>query len=134
MMPIDAVDDVAQGRVWTGSQALEIGLVDELGGLSVAIGQACRRVSVDPSEVRIRHMRIRPPLKQRIRQKIGLVVNIVSGRSSRIDSTSGSTDLVSSVLASHQLSFMAEIYNHPLQAMTILPECDQLNCTRYHND
>lgn len=29
----DDIDAVAQGRVWTGKQALEIGLVDELGGM-----------------------------------------------------------------------------------------------------
>jgi protease-4 len=32
-----AVDDIAQGRVWTGLQALQNGLVDELGGLDRAI-------------------------------------------------------------------------------------------------
>jgi len=34
------VDKVGKGRVWTGSQAKEIGLVDELGGLSDAINAA----------------------------------------------------------------------------------------------
>jgi protease-4 len=32
-----AIDSIAQGRVWTGEQALEIGLVDELGGIERAI-------------------------------------------------------------------------------------------------
>ena len=36
----DQVHTVAQGRVWTGAQALERGLVDDLGGLDVAIAQA----------------------------------------------------------------------------------------------
>jgi protease-4 len=31
------VDKIGKGRVWTGNQAMEIGLVDELGGLSNAI-------------------------------------------------------------------------------------------------
>ena len=35
-----AVDSIAQGRVWTGSQALEVGLVDRLGGLQTAIDEA----------------------------------------------------------------------------------------------
>lgn len=35
-----AVDKIGQGRVWTGSQALEIGLVDEIGGLEEAIRYA----------------------------------------------------------------------------------------------
>lgn len=39
-MTRDEVHEVAQGRVWTGEQALERGLVDELGGLEVAIAKA----------------------------------------------------------------------------------------------
>lgn len=34
------VDSVGQGRVWTGEQALEIGLVDYLGGLPEAVAKA----------------------------------------------------------------------------------------------
>ena len=33
----EEIDNIGQGRVWTGEQALEIGLVDELGGLDRAI-------------------------------------------------------------------------------------------------
>ena len=39
-MTTDAVDAVARGRVWTGADAKERGLVDELGGLEVAIDRA----------------------------------------------------------------------------------------------
>jgi protease IV len=39
-MTVDQVHAVAQGRVWTGEQALEHGLVDELGGLEVALARA----------------------------------------------------------------------------------------------
>lgn len=35
-----AVDSVAQGRVWLGNKAFELGLVDELGGLDTAIERA----------------------------------------------------------------------------------------------
>jgi protease-4 len=42
------IDAVGQGRVWTGRQAREIGLVDELGGLSMAIGLARQRAKIDP--------------------------------------------------------------------------------------
>uniref|UniRef100_UPI00359F8B4C signal peptide peptidase SppA n=1 Tax=Porphyromonas loveana TaxID=1884669 RepID=UPI00359F8B4C len=34
------IDSIAQGRVWLGEKALEIGLVDELGGLETAIKRA----------------------------------------------------------------------------------------------
>ncbi len=36
-MSIDDIDKVARGRVWSGSDALEVGLVDELGGFGRAI-------------------------------------------------------------------------------------------------
>ncbi len=40
------VDRVAQGRVWTGRQALEHGLVDALGGLTEAVAMAKARAGV----------------------------------------------------------------------------------------
>jgi protease-4 len=39
-LSVDKVEDVAQGRVWTGSDAKERGLVDHLGGLRVAVTRA----------------------------------------------------------------------------------------------
>ena len=39
-LSVEAVDAVARGRVWTGADALEHGLVDELGGLRTAVRRA----------------------------------------------------------------------------------------------
>lgn len=39
-MSVEAVDAVARGRVWTGADALDRGLVDELGGLRAAVRRA----------------------------------------------------------------------------------------------
>jgi protease IV len=39
-LSVEAVDAVARGRVWTGADALEHGLVDELGGLRAAVRRA----------------------------------------------------------------------------------------------
>ncbi|RKU27785.1 signal peptide peptidase SppA [Candidatus Poribacteria bacterium] len=36
----DEIDEIAQGRVWTGKQAKELGLVDEIGGLDTALSIA----------------------------------------------------------------------------------------------
>lgn len=49
-MKPDAVDAVAQGRVWTGRQAKAIGLVDALGGLDRAIALAKERAKIPASE------------------------------------------------------------------------------------
>ena len=39
-MDVKRVDELGQGRVWTGRDALEIGLVDEIGGLQAALDYA----------------------------------------------------------------------------------------------
>lgn len=44
------VDAVARGRVWTGRQAKDIGLVDELGGLERAVALAKQRATIPASE------------------------------------------------------------------------------------
>ena len=50
----DAVDRVAQGRIWTGADALEHGLVDELGGFRAAVRRAKVLAGLDEDgEVRV---------------------------------------------------------------------------------
>jgi protease IV len=50
----EAVNAVAQGRVWTGADALERGLVDELGGLRTAVRRAKILAGLDEdAEVRV---------------------------------------------------------------------------------
>ena len=39
-LSVEEVNNIAQGRVWSGSDALEIGLVDRIGGLNDAIAEA----------------------------------------------------------------------------------------------
>ncbi|MDG1871536.1 MAG: signal peptide peptidase SppA, partial [Flavobacterium sp.] len=39
-MTFEQVDAIAQGRVWSGSEAIKIGLVDKIGGLDAAIKEA----------------------------------------------------------------------------------------------
>ncbi|MFD2555937.1 signal peptide peptidase SppA [Sphingobacterium tabacisoli] len=45
-MKVEAVDSIGQGRVWTGKQALELGLVDGIGNLQRAIGAAAAKASL----------------------------------------------------------------------------------------
>jgi protease-4 len=47
------VDTIAQGRVWTGAEALKIGLVDKLGGLDTALGVARERAHMGTQDVDI---------------------------------------------------------------------------------
>ena len=45
-LPMDKVLDIAQGRVWSGSRALELGLVDANGGLREAIAVAADKAGI----------------------------------------------------------------------------------------
>ena len=49
---VGEIESVAQGRVWSGAQALKLGLVDEIGGLSEAIA-AARRLAKIPADEEI---------------------------------------------------------------------------------
>jgi protease-4 len=40
------IETIAQGRVWTGNQGIEIGLVDEIGGLDEAIAYAAKKANL----------------------------------------------------------------------------------------
>jgi protease-4 len=53
-MSVEAVDAIARGRVWTGADAKERGLVDELGGLRTAVTRAKVLAGLEPdADVRI---------------------------------------------------------------------------------
>ncbi|MBF6023018.1 signal peptide peptidase SppA [Lysobacter niastensis] len=47
--PVEQVDEIARGRVWSGAQAKERGLVDELGGLQQAVDFAATRAKLGKS-------------------------------------------------------------------------------------
>ena len=52
-MTLQRLQSLAGGRVWTGAQAKQIGLVDELGGLDKAIEIAAARVKLKPGTYKV---------------------------------------------------------------------------------
>jgi len=55
-LPAERVREIARGRVWTGSQALPLGLVDQLGGLTEAIAKAKELAKIPADDpVRFKH-------------------------------------------------------------------------------
>ncbi|SFK26128.1 signal peptide peptidase SppA [Proteiniphilum acetatigenes] len=58
-MPKDSMALYAEGRVWTGNQAQEIGLVDELGGIERAIEIAAEMANLGKSYVVFEYPRLR---------------------------------------------------------------------------
>jgi len=55
-IPAEQIRKIAEGRIYTGRQALELGLIDELGGLEEAIQAARTAAEIPPSaELKIVH-------------------------------------------------------------------------------
>ncbi len=46
-MTFAQVDSIAQGRVWSGSEAVKVGLVDEIGGMDAALKEAARLAKIN---------------------------------------------------------------------------------------
>lgn len=51
-MTFNAVDSIAQGRVWSGADAMKLGLVDGVGGLTAAIEEAAKLAGLENYSVR----------------------------------------------------------------------------------
>jgi len=65
----ESIDAIAQGRVWTGQQALDRGLVDQLGGLNNAVADAASLAKLD-ADYPVRY--VEPPQGSFQRFLIGL--------------------------------------------------------------
>jgi protease-4 len=52
-LPADKVEQIAQGRVWSGAAAKKLGLVDDLGGLHEAIASAAELAGLKPGAYRV---------------------------------------------------------------------------------
>lgn len=50
-MNVQAVDSIGQGRVWTGQQALELGLVDAIGNLQRAVASAATKADLKDYQI-----------------------------------------------------------------------------------
>jgi protease IV len=69
--PKSAITPYAEGRIWTGRQALEHGLVDHLGGLDRAMARSRALAGLEPGEGHVRHIRFAPPRFRMISSLLG---------------------------------------------------------------
>ncbi|SEN36481.1 protease-4 [bacterium A37T11] len=60
------VDQIGQGRVWTGSQALQIGLVDRLGNFNEAIKSAAKKAKLKDYRI-VSYPAIKDPIQELLR-------------------------------------------------------------------
>ncbi len=72
-LPLEQVREISDGRVFTGRQALEMGLVDQLGGFYEALDEAKTRAGIE-GEVRIVRREEEQSLWQAARRLMGAVL------------------------------------------------------------
>jgi protease-4 len=66
------VDSMGQGRVWSGEDALKLGLVDEIGGLQDAIREAAKRANLSEDGYQVIDLpKVKDPFQQFIEELSG---------------------------------------------------------------
>lgn len=55
-LPVERVEQLAEGRVWAGGTARQLGLIDRFGSLDDAVKEAARRAKIDPEEAEVRFL------------------------------------------------------------------------------
>lgn len=70
-LTVEDVDQIAQGRVWTGQQALGNKLIDEMGGFNKALAEAKKLANIPPE---------REVVLEELPEMPGLLERILSGR------------------------------------------------------
>ncbi len=70
-MSKEAVQEVAQGRIWTGKRALDLGLVDEIGGLQDALAYAAEKAGLEGYRT-TEYPRTKEPLEQLLENLMGV--------------------------------------------------------------
>jgi len=74
---VEEIEPYAQGRVWTGRQAQEHGLVDHLGGLQLGVERA-RKLAGLPPRPPVYHVRFPPPRFRILSQLLGRRAQVAS--------------------------------------------------------
>ena len=69
-LPEDRVREIAQGRVWSGTQALKIGLIDEIGGLDAALAYAKAQAKM-PADAKVAEYPAPKNLKEQLSDFFG---------------------------------------------------------------
>ncbi|MGN6279130.1 MAG: signal peptide peptidase SppA [Sphingomonas sp.] len=59
-MSPERVNEIAQGHVWDGGTARQLGLVDRFGGIQDAIAEAAKRAHLDPAKVHAEYLEKKP--------------------------------------------------------------------------
>ena len=117
--PPDDILKIAEGRVWTGSKAKELGLIDEIGGLDAALAEARRLAKVDPAIA----LEIYPPTPTlhdllagfgQVHAALGLSADAAIATLAAIDPTVAAA-------TEHLVKLVLSFRSSTIQAVTMLP-------------
>ncbi|HEX8400588.1 MAG TPA: signal peptide peptidase SppA [Allosphingosinicella sp.] len=70
-LPVERVDEIAQGRVWDGGSARQLGLIDRFGSLDDAIADAARRAKLDAADAGVVYLEKEPGFIDGLFQSMG---------------------------------------------------------------
>ena len=115
-LPAQKVAEIAQGRVWSGVAAKEIGLVDEIGGVDAAIGYAAKQAKLGNDWQVTEYPAVRS-FEQRLLGQLGNEARVRLG-----GETIKSTDLLTAEFAKLQQELeVLQSMNDPLGVYARLP-------------
>ncbi len=116
-MTVDSVGAVAGGRVWSGTQAVEIGLVDKLGGIEDAIAMVRETAKTEP-DVEIRHAPEARDLAQSLFEQV-FDAKVLAVGDSAVISTLAKLSRLDALVA---LLRHAMAQDRPMQVYAMMPE------------
>ncbi|WP_445774284.1 signal peptide peptidase SppA [Shewanella sp.] len=90
-MTLEQVDNIAQGRVWTGKRALALGLVDELGDMETALSKAAELAQMDKFDVKL--------IEQELSAEQQLMQQLLGATASYLPDSFAKTSLVEKMVA-----------------------------------
>ncbi len=116
-LPQQKVAEIAQGRVWSGVAAKEIGLVDEIGGVDAAISYAAKQAKLGNDWQVTEYPEVRS-FEQRLLGQLGNEARVRMGG----EATSKSTDLLTKEFVKLQQELeVLQSMNDPLGVYARLP-------------
>jgi protease-4 len=110
-IPMEKMQDVAKGRVWTGAQAVKIGLVDELGGYDVALNEVRKSLKLsDKAGLSLEEFPQAPSPAERLLK----LMHHLGAESAMMSSSAATLSKLQTTLS--PLLGMAASFNHPVAA------------------
>ncbi len=114
----EQIQQIAQGRVWTGAKAKELGLVDEIGGLGAALAEARKEGSVSDDEP-LEIYPPRPTLRD-IAVTIG-GVKMPFGLDGAVAEIAQAISPQAAKVVEHTFAQLLSFQQSPIQTVSILP-------------